>query len=272
MLTARSSARNQPVAWEARVRVDAGEAPRVGRSGDLMVAEWPGVARLTCDLDGKRPRFSAVPGADPGRVSKLRDGAARALLGDLRGGLSLHASAVAFGHRAILLVGPSGAGKSTAAGELCIRRGARLLADDMASLDVRADSVQVNPTERHHYLGLPSLRLLGVEALASRGGKGTLRAMRSSRSPIPLALVAVLRPDGRRSRPAVRALAGAEVVRALLPAVVRFDVSAPRQRELDQIFTLYACCRVVEIARPLAAGPRSLVGDVLLETLQGAAS
>jgi hypothetical protein len=266
------SARNPRPVWEARARVEAGDAPRVGRSGDVLVAEWPGFARLTCDLDGKRPVFSAVPGADPGKVSKLRDGAARALLADLRGGLSLHASAVAIGSRAILLVGPTGAGKSTAAGELCLRHGGRLLADDMASLDVQAHSIRVNPTERHHYLASPSLRLLGVNRLVPRSEKQTVRAARAARSSIPLALVVVLRPDGRRSHPAVRVLAGADVVRALLPAVVRFDVRAPRRRELDQIFTLYARCRVVEIARPVVAAPRSLIGDTVLETLQGAVS
>jgi hypothetical protein len=111
-----------------------------------------------------------------------------------------------------------------------------------------------------------------MDGLASPDEKQSLRAARAARSPIPLALVAVLRPDGRRSRPAMRALEGAEVVRALLPAVVRFDVRAPRGRELDQIFTLYTRCRVVEIARPLIANPRSLAGDLLLATLQGTRS
>ena len=264
------SARNLPPVWDARMRVEAGDAPRVGRSGEVLVAEWPGLARLTCDLQGKRSRFSAVPGADPGKVRKLRDGAARALLADLRGGLSLHASAVAVGTRAILLVGAGGAGKSTTAGELCLRHRARLLADDMASLDVQADSVHVNPTERHHYLTSSSLSLLGVDSEASQGEKQTVLASRAARTPTPLALVVVLRADGRRSRPAARALGGADVVRALLPAIVRFDVRAPRRRELDQIFTLYARCRVVEISRPMVAGPESLVGPLVLETLQGA--
>jgi hypothetical protein len=187
----------------------------------------------------------------------------------LRGGLSLHASAVALGPRAILFVGPGGAGKSTAAGELCMRHGGRLLADDMASLDVRGYSVQVNPTERHHYLASSSLRLLEVDNPSSKIEKHALRAARAARSPIPLALVAVLRADGRRSRPALREVTGAEVVRALLPAVVRFDVRASRRRELDQIFTLYARCRVVEISRPVVAERRSLIGDLLLQTLEG---
>jgi hypothetical protein len=264
------TARNTPLVWNAHARTDGGDSPRVGRKGDFLVAEWPGIARLTCDLSGKRSRFSAVSGADPETVSKLRYGAARALLGDVRGGLSLHASAVAFGERAILVVGPSGSGKSTAAGDLCIRRGARLLADDMASLDVRNDLVRVNPTERQHYLGSASLRLLEIDRSSRFTGKRTLRAARAARRPVPLALVALLRPDGRRSRPAARALEGAEVVRALLPSVVRFDVCSPRPRELDQIFALHACCRVVEITRPVLASPTSLVGDTLLEILDGA--
>lgn len=51
----------------------------------------------------------------------------------LRGGISLHASVVALGNRAVALAGPPGAGKSTLAAALGWR-GHRLLTDDVAAI------------------------------------------------------------------------------------------------------------------------------------------
>jgi hypothetical protein len=268
MLNAKPNQTALPVTWEARVRADGTDAFRVGRSGKSLVAEWPGIGRLTCRPGGTHSQFLPEPGADRAKVTKLRAGAVRALLGDIRGGLSFHGSAVGLAGRAVLVLGPSGAGKSTAAGELCLRHRGHLLADDMTSLDVDADGVCVVPTERHHYLAAPSLRMLGVRKGRSRGAKTLLPALRISRSPVPLALVVIVRRDGRLCEPRARALKGGEAVKALSRCVVRFDVLGQRRRELDQLFAVYDHCKVLEIARPTREAPQSLIGRLVMQLME----
>jgi hypothetical protein len=259
---------NELVRWQERVRVSGVETFRVGRMGDKLVAEWPGTARLTCDADGGGACLVPRPKADRRHVEKLRTGAVRALIRDLEGELGLHAAAVALNGRAVLFVGPSGVGKSTAAAELCMRQGALLLADDVASLEVRNNQVRVLATERYHTLTFASCRLLGrrVPSGAARG-KVSLRPKRLGVASYPVVAVALLRFDNRRVAATIRPLGGAEAAGALVKAAVRFDLGASRHRELDQVLTLYRSCRVVEIVRPRTARQPSLLGPALKEAL-----
>jgi hypothetical protein len=258
-----------PVAWERHLRLGGAVSFRVGRAGETLVAEWPGTARLTCREGGLEAKLDHQPGADRRRLQKLRLGAVPALLRDLAGELGLHASAVALGGRGVLLVGPSGAGKSTAAAELCLRHGAVLLADDIASLEVRNDSVKILATERHHYLTPRSCRLLGAKS-TSRGfaGKVAIPGRRAGVASYPVDLIAFLRFDDRRRGVTIRAVSGAQMARTLVRSVVRFDVSSPRHRELDQMLTLYRLCRVVELVRPYHAKPPVLIGPSLQQALE----
>ena len=69
----------------------------------------------------------------------------------LRGVTCLHASAVAFGDRAIVFAGPSGAGKSTTAAALA-RRGHPIISDDIVAVEEHEGRFLVFPA--HPYLGL----------------------------------------------------------------------------------------------------------------------
>ena len=62
----------------------------------------------------------------------------------LRGIVCLHASAVAIGERAIAILGPAGSGKSTTAAAFS-DRGYSVLAEDVVTLDDRADHFFVRP-------------------------------------------------------------------------------------------------------------------------------
>ncbi len=73
------------------------------------------------------------------------------LLLRLRGVTCLHASAVAFGKRAVAFAGPAGAGKSTTAAALA-RRGHPIVSDDIVAIEERDGSFRVFPA--HPYLGL----------------------------------------------------------------------------------------------------------------------
>lgn len=97
--------------------------------------------------------------------------------------LSLHASAVAWHGRGILLRGPSGAGKSAMALRL-IRAGARLVADDLVTLTRAQGRLLARPLEPS---GLIEARGLGIFRLAATAGA-------------TLALVVDLVPSGQRER------------------------------------------------------------------------
>jgi hypothetical protein len=81
----------------------------------------------------------------------------------LRGNVSLHASAVAFGDAAVALVGPAGAGKSTAAAALA-NLGYRVISEDVVTLKEVDNSFLVEP-------GYPCIRLWpeSVQALYGPG-------------------------------------------------------------------------------------------------------
>ena len=66
--------------WLAE-RVEEGEVWfRIGRTGDRLIAEWPGLCTLTVRPDGSEPELSTVPGAHELTMEKVRRGAAYALV------------------------------------------------------------------------------------------------------------------------------------------------------------------------------------------------
>lgn len=239
------------VVWLHDVREAGSVVYRMGRQGHSLVAEWPSLARLTSDERGDFPRFLPSPEASPRNLDKLK-GVAAALLADLRGDLGVHASAAALEDRAILLLGDSGAGKSTAAAELCLRRGARLLADDAALLERRDGVVWVAPSEASHYLSRESVAALGIEGgnpVPDGDEKAAVSADSVGDRGCPLALVAALRFDDRLSNAVVRPLGGADAALRLLSAMFRFNV-IDRQQELDRVIRVYEQAPFIEISRP----------------------
>jgi hypothetical protein len=225
-------------------------AYRTGRQGGRLVAEWPGVARLTCGPDGERSELTPIGGTSVRSLRKL-GGVVQAVLADLRGGIGIHASAVAVRTGAVLFLGESGAGKSTAAAQLCLRRRASLLADDVSVLhDVRG-KVHVIPSEDRHYLTSHASRALGIAHRGIRWGrdKRGVVATRVASGPHLLRLVACLRFDDSKAGPTCTKLSGAEAVRRVIGAMFRFDMTDRRQ-ELDRVMRLYQQVPFVEIVRP----------------------
>jgi hypothetical protein len=225
-------------------------AYRTGRQARRLVAEWPGVARLTCGPSGGRSELTPLGGKSVRSLRKL-GGVVQALLADLRGGIGIHASAVAFRTGAVLLLGDSGAGKSTAAAQLCLRRRASLLADDAAALHEVCGKVHVMPSEDRHYLTTHASRALGIPHRGIRWGrdKRGVAATRVASRPYPLQLVACLRFDDSKVGPTCTKLSGADAVLRVIGAMFRFDMGDRRQ-ELDRVMRLYQQVPFVEIVRP----------------------
>ncbi|HEY4016787.1 MAG TPA: hypothetical protein VGM06_25805 [Polyangiaceae bacterium] len=237
--------------------------------GDHLVAEWPGVARLTCARDGSEAVLTRVTAVAEPAEDTLESASVRALLRDLAGHLALHASAVAIDGRAVLFLGQSGAGKSTAAAEMCLRHRAQMLADDTALLQMEAGRVEVLPSEALHALNDESCVALGMHQ-ATNGDESTKAQVPSSRvatAAHPLAAIFVLRFTEGSEVARARPLRGTEVVEPLLSSVIRFDVedAQARRRDFEQLATLYERVPVFELARP--AKDPGMIAVHLLDTL-----
>nr|UXE44900.1 hypothetical protein Hi04_10k_c3883_00009 [uncultured bacterium] len=237
--------------WNRTHAVDGEVVARFGRRGQELVMEWPDIARLQCSPDGRRARITRFPNADDGRFAKLR-GPIRALVGDLRGGLGLHASAVAIGPKAVLILGDSGAGKSTTACELAMSHGARLLADDAALVVVRRGIPYVEPTEAVHCLWPDASKHLGAapEKDIAYHDKVFVRPPHVARVHVKLALVVALRfDDDAAAGVGTTRLSGSSAAAYVLRSMFRVDDGAIELRRLDLLQRIHARVPFIELSR-----------------------
>lgn len=235
---------------------------RFGRHGRWLIAEWPHLARLTCDEAGRQVHLAACDGAPPRTLAKLRR-LASVLVADLRGGMGVHASAVALGKMAVLLLGQANAGKSTAAAELCLKHGGRLLADDVSLLEERRGTFYVVPSERRHFLTPESGKALGVRVSRSRlgpRGKAAIVPSRIATRAYPLAMVAFLRFDEQLAAPVCIPLRGARGALRVIGSLYRFNLD-DRRNELERVQRIFEQARVVEIARPRSSA--TVIDEIL---------
>jgi hypothetical protein len=126
-----------------------------------------------------------------------------------RGVTCLHASAVALGTRAVVLVGPAGAGKSTLAAGFA-RRHVPVLSDDVVALDQDGGTFRVRP-------GPPRIRLWPESVTALYGAPDALPRLTPTwdkrcldlrtraaqpREPLPVAAIYVVSPGEDPEAPA----------------------------------------------------------------------
>jgi hypothetical protein len=226
---------------------------RWGYSGEELIAEWTGFLTLRATRGGELIDLQAAPGATEDLVEKARRGVATAFLRAQKNQVSLHASAVALGRRAIVCVGSSGQGKSTMAEAICRRSGALLLADDTAGIDAPpGGGIRVLPSE--------SVVWLVTEDPAR---KASVPVPRAADAPTDLALIVSLAFDDAAASLDIRDLHGGDAVAALLPSLLRFETTPDLWlRELEIVGRLVSACRVVQATRS-----RSVTGDATAEAL-----
>jgi hypothetical protein len=236
--------------WLGESAVDGDVAFRVGRDGDELVAEWIDLCELRSDRRGEKVTFRAAPEADARVVAKVGGGLAAALVRQLKGGTSLHASAVARDGRAIAFLGASGSGKSTLAAHLCRRERCELLADDIVRLDL-APVVAAHPTEGEHWLDADARARLG------EGESNEVDKLPVGGSPIastshPIRALVALVLDGETKTTALRRLHGADAISRIIPCVVRFVLDEPDElvAEIMRLETLHTGVPVWELRAP----------------------
>jgi hypothetical protein len=112
--------------------------------------------------DGKEVIIDTAHTEDAPDVALFLLGSVLGFLCHQRGLLPLHASCVSFQGQVFVFAGPSGTGKSTMAA-LLLEKGARLLSDDVAVIDVHADGGPVLlPTFPRQKLWRDTLDALGL--------------------------------------------------------------------------------------------------------------
>jgi hypothetical protein len=162
--------------------------------------------------------ITPAPGADHSIFHLYVEGMMLASALHQRDFLVLHASVIDLNGRAIALMGPIGAGKSTFASAF-LSRGFRILADDNAALESRAETLRVLPA-------FPSLKVYPEVALSLGHSDLALRPMHPSQakhaqrvngafsvSPLPLEAIYVL---DRGTDAAISALSTLESMTALI--------------------------------------------------------
>lgn len=236
--------------WHAEAHAAGTLSARVGRDGDRLIAEWPRRARLSVKRDGTDVVFDAHPEADVADLEKLRRGAVRLLLAHLRGGIPLHASAVAIDGRAVVCVGGTGLGKSTLAATLCDLAGASLLGDDAVAIERVGDSFEVVALEELHWLDAPAARALGRPSDFG-DTKIAIPTRRSDVTRAPIAMIVHL-AFSEGSEPRLVSVSGLEAVAGLLSQLTRFVVDEPEvaRRDLTSLGDLVDRTPVLRLDRP----------------------
>lgn len=211
----------------------------------------PDVATYLIDPAGCRVVIDPAAGASMQDIRIFLLGTVLGILCARRGILPLHAACVQVGDGAVALAGASGMGKSTLAAAF-IRRGYRILSDDVTALEVDGDSrVLVRPS-------LPRLKLC-PDAMDRfvMSADGADRALRDAGKfiipvdehfhPAPLPLIATvhLRPAADGQPTALHRLSGIQVLAAVADDVYRPILT----RWLDQ------ADRLVRVSFAMAGAP-----------------
>jgi hypothetical protein len=238
------------VVWLTQMVRDGCTIARVGRSNGHVVVSWPDLATLVVDRQGLDPRFEAVAGAPEPLVEKLRVGTARALVGHLRGELTLHAGAVGDGTGALAFLGDSKAGKSTLAHAMIAHDPRwRFLSDDL----LRVDGASALPSEKASWLAVDALAAFGI----ARSERSTVVVDRVAEAPAPIrAAIHLVWADGPPSSAKItfRRLKGFSALSVLVESMVRVPLDEPELRaaDIDRIARLAEHVPVFELARPHA--------------------
>jgi hypothetical protein len=167
--------------------------------------------------DGERVVVDAEPGAGAIHVEAWLHGTVAAVVAGQQGRFALHATVVELDGARIGLSGRRGAGKSTNA-LAAVQAGARLVADDVAVLEVVGERVEVAPYGRRVHVWPDTAERLGLDLGGvdhAVGPAGKLHLAVPPGPTVPLDALVVLAPAevDRPTRHRLEGLAALRVVR-----------------------------------------------------------
>jgi hypothetical protein len=167
-LEQRWSGARSPSTWKGRLGDGAELKITHGRVGDLRFEYGTAASYLLEPDAGTMVCSASEPSSLPWRralISRVLP-----LVAIAHGYEALHAAAVETGIGVVAVAGSSGAGKSTLAAEL-VRRGRRLVADDVLVLGRAAGRVTAFPGSPHLSIDADREEVTGTEVLGELGGK-----------------------------------------------------------------------------------------------------
>lgn len=233
-------------------------------SGGYLLRAY-GVSDFDISADLGVIRCRPEPAVDRRWLSILLRGTVIAVLLDLRGRPTLHASAVAIDGRAIAFAGASGAGKTTTAALFCAA-GARLVADDVLTVET-ADAGPSSLVGPSCPVGSSELRLRdGAAALLDEpnwvvgrrllvDGRWAVRVQEPDDPAGPLMAVVFPSPSRSADRPSIRRVRPAEAI-FRLASVARISTwTSPDIVEQAFSFTTDLAAVVPVFDAEIPAGP-----------------
>jgi hypothetical protein len=226
-----------PRAWLHEWRLPGGETwLSIGRSRSGYLLRFPELADFLVSADGGEVGCRSAAELPEATLRHLLLDQVLPLVVSLRGGLALHAAAVASGEEAIALLGATGQGKSTLGASLA-REGLRLLTDDCLVIEESDGRLIAVP-------GYPGLRLWppviaslfgeepGLASVAHYTEKKRLDARHGGlafcEERLPIRRIFVLAPrDGSEDDTEIRVvpLAPRDAFMALLTHAYRLDIT-----------------------------------------------
>lgn len=200
----------------------------------------PGIVHLLAS-DGRTLDMQPEPGTDPAHAMPFVLGTGFGALLLQRGGLVLHASAVALHDRAYIFCGRSGIGKSTLAAALC-RAGCRFVNDDVCSVSLDASGRPVLwPDGRRLKLFDTTIRHLGLDGRQ----RGVVRAAIGKHyveppgpeadTSVPLSAIYILRDAESPDVAGIEKLSALDGVQALLQQTYRPRLAFAMARRSRQL-------------------------------------
>ncbi len=240
---------------------------RIGRAGDELVAEWCGRATLHAHRTTGRSHLDFEDDVDPKWRRKLEHGMVRAMLRQLRGGLTLHASSLALADCGILLLGPSGAGKSTLAAVLAQRTQLNLLSDDTSPITFENGLAYTSTGDPELWLLADARAAIG--SAENRPGKVPIDVASVTMEKVRIGAIVVL-AYGEVDVPVIRPMRGHAALVPLLAGTVRLvvDEHEVQLREIAQLESLSRATKLFELVRPRNLDRISESADVIARLLE----